>query len=113
MFAATVASRVISQGQLQAQGCTPFDCIGRVVNINGAGLGLVAQPCPTLCNPMTVARQAPLSMGFSRKEYWTGLSCPSPGGLPDPGIKPRSPALQADFLPSEPQGKPNVNGGSL
>ena len=52
MFAATVTSRVISQGQLQAQSCTPFDCIGRVVNINGAGLGLVTQSCPTLCNPM-------------------------------------------------------------
>ena len=46
--------------------------------------------------PWTVACQAPLSMGFSRQEYWSGLSCPSPGDLPDPGIEPASPAWQAD-----------------
>ena len=45
-------------------------------------------------------------MGISRQEYWSGLPFPSPGDLPDPGIKPRSPALQADTLPSEPPGKP-------
>ena len=45
-------------------------------------------------------------MGFSRQECWSGLPFPSPGDLPDPGIEPRSPALQADVLPSEPQGKP-------
>ena len=56
--------------------------------------------------PWTVARQAPLSMGFSRQEYWSGLPCPPPGGLPNPGSKPRSPALQVDSLPSEPPGKP-------
>ena len=54
----------------------------------------------------TVACQAPLSMGFSRQEYWSGLPFPSPGDLPDPGIEPRSPALQADALTSEPRGKP-------
>ena len=48
--------------------------------------------------PWTVALQAPPSMGFSRQEYWSGLPFPSPGGLPDPGIEPRSPALQADAL---------------
>ena len=53
----------------------------------------------------TVARQAPLSMGFSRQEYWSGLPFPSPGDLPNPGIKPGSPALQADALSSEPPGK--------
>ena len=53
----------------------------------------------------TVAYQAPLSMGFSRQEYRSGLLFPSPGDLPDPGIKPRSPALRADILPSEPPGK--------
>ena len=52
--------------------------------------------------PWTVAQQAPLSMGFSRQEYWSGLPFPSPGDLPDPGIEPRSPALQADALTSEP-----------
>ena len=56
--------------------------------------------------PWTVAHQAPPSMGFSRQEYWSGLPFPSPGDLPDPGIEPRSPALQADALTSEPPGKP-------
>ena len=56
--------------------------------------------------PWTLAHQAPLFMGFSRQEYWTGLLFPSPGYLPDPGIEPRSPALQADALTSEPPGKP-------
>ena len=55
--------------------------------------------------PWTVAHQAPPSMGFSRQEYWSGLPFPSPGDLSDPGIKPRSPALQADALTSEPPGK--------
>ena len=49
---------------------------------------------------------APLFMGFSRQEYWSGLPFPSPGDLTDPGIEPGSPALQADSLPSEPPGKP-------
>ena len=57
--------------------------------------------------PWTVACQAPLSMGFSRQEYWSGLPFPSPGDLPDAGIEPRSPALQAEALPSEPPGKPS------
>ena len=55
----------------------------------------------------TVAYQAPPSMGFSRQEYWSGLPFPSPGDLPNPGIKPGSPALQADALTSELPGKPN------
>ena len=55
----------------------------------------------------TVAHQLPLSMGFSRQEYWSGLPFPSPGDLPDPVIKLWSPALQADSLPSEPTGKPS------
>ena len=54
--------------------------------------------------PWTVARQAPLSMGFSRQDYWSGLPFPSPGNLPNPGIEFRSPTLQADSLLSEPQG---------
>ena len=56
--------------------------------------------------PWTVARQAPLSMGFSRQEYWSGLPFPSPEDLPNPEIESRSPALQADALSSEPPGKP-------
>ena len=56
--------------------------------------------------PWTVARQAPLSVGFSRQEYWSWLPFPSPGDLPDTGIKPRSPTLQAESLPFEPLGAP-------
>ena len=59
--------------------------------------------------PWTVARQAPLSRGFSRQEYWSGSPFPSPGDVPDSVIEPRSPALQADALPSEPPGKPKLH----
>ena len=59
----------------------------------------------------TVARQAPLSMGCSRQEYWSGLSCPPPGHLPCPEIKPMSPALRADPLPLSNQGSPRLKGG--
>ena len=58
--------------------------------------------CPTLCDLWTVVCHTPLSMGFSRQEYWSGLPCPPPGDLPDPGIEPSfppSPALQVDSLP--------------
>ena len=64
------------------------------------GGGLDAQSCPTLATPWTAACQAPLSMGFSRQEYWGGLPFPFPEDLPDPGVEPRSPALQADSLPT-------------
>ena len=71
----------------------------------------VRQSRPTLrlrggFTPWTVAPQAPLSMGFSRKGYWSGLPFPSPGDPPNLGIEPGSPVLQADALPSEPLGKP-------
>ena len=66
---------------------------------------LVAQSCLTLCDPMDCS-QAPLSMEFSKQEYWSGLPFLSPGDLPNPGIEPGSPALQAESLPSEPLGKP-------
>ena len=56
----------------------------------------------------TVARQAPLSIAFSRQEHWSGLLCPSPGDLPNPGIKPRLPVLHADSLPPEIPGKPHM-----
>ena len=59
--------------------------------------GLVTQTC-LFVTPRAVARQAPLSMEFSKQEYWSGLLLPSPGDLPDPGIKQGSPALQADSL---------------
>ena len=71
----------------------------------------VTQSCPTLCDstPWTVALQAPLYMGFSRQEYWSGLPFPTPGDLPDPGIKPMSlvsPALAGGFFTTVPLGKP-------
>ena len=71
----------------------------------GAG-GLVTKSCPTLAIPWNVARQALPSMGFLRQEYWSGLPFPSAGDLPDPEIKPGSPALQAVSSPSELQKKP-------
>ena len=60
--------------------------------------------------PWTVAHQAPLSVGFPRQEYRSGLPCPPPGDLPDPGIEPAATASQADSLPTEPPGKPFSNG---
>ena len=76
------------------------------MNIQHGGVGLVAKLCLTLVTPMTVACPTPLSMGFSRQEYLRGLPFPSPGDLPDPGIEPGSPALQADSLLTELRGKP-------
>ena len=73
---------------------------------------LVAKSCLTLfATPWTVACQAPPSMGFSRQDYWSGLPFPSPGDLPDPGIKPASlvsPTLKERFSPPEPPGKLRV-----
>ena len=63
--------------------------------------------------PWTRARQAPLPMGFSRQDYCSEWPFPSPGDLPDPGIKPKSPALQADASPSEPPGKLTVGKGYI
>ena len=71
--------------------------------------GLVAKLCLTLATPWTVARQTPLSIGFSRQEYWSVLPFPSPGNLPDPGIKAMCPAalaLAESFFTTEPPGKP-------
>ena len=68
--------------------------------------GLVPKSCLTFATPWSVAHQAPLSLEFSRQEYWSGLPFPFPGDLPDPGIEPGSPALEAEALTSEPPGKP-------
>ena len=76
-------------------------------DVQFGGGGLVAKSYLTLATPWTVAFQNPLSMGFSRQEYLSGLPFPSPGDLPNSGIKPRSPALQADSLSTEPPGKPS------
>ena len=65
----------------------------------------VTESCLTLWDPMDCS-QAPLSMGFSRYEYCSGLPCPPPGNLPDPEIEPRSPALQVDSLPWKPHESP-------
>ena len=65
----------------------------------------VAQSCPTLCDPMVcdpMALQTPLSLGFSRQEYWSGWPFPSPGGLSDAGIEPTSPALAGRFFTTKP-----------
>ena len=68
---------------------------------------LVAQLCPTLCNPMDYSLPSSSVHGDSPgKEYWSGLPYPLPGDLPNPRVEPRSPALQADSLPTEPQGSP-------
>ena len=75
-----------------------------------------AQSCPTLCDPMDCSHQAPLSMGFFRQEYWSGLPFPPPGDLPDPGIKPVSrvsPALAGGFLPAKSLGSPILRGGGM
>ena len=65
----------------------------------------VTQSYPTLCNSKYYSQPGSSSMEFSRQEYWSGLPCPPPGDLPNPGIKLQSPALQADSLPTEPLGK--------
>ena len=70
---------------------------------------LVSQWCPILLDPMDCSSPGtvtPLSMEFSRQEYWSGLPCPSPGDLPDLGIEPGSPSLQANSLMSESPGRP-------
>ena len=72
-------------------------------NLYGGGGSLVTKLCPT---PGTVAPQAPLSVTFLRQEYLSGLSFLSPRDPPNPGIKPRFPALQVVSLPTEPPGKP-------
>ena len=81
--------------------------LGLTILYTGGGGGIVTKSCQTLATPWTVACQAPLSVGFSRQAYWSGLPFPSPGDLPNPGIGPSSPALWADSLPTEPQGKPS------
>ena len=80
---------------MSKMGQSPAFVMSRLQNV----CVLVTQSGPTLCD--SVAHQAPLSMGFSRQEYWSGLPFPSPGDLPNAGIKSRSPALQAESLPSE------------
>ena len=70
------------------------------------------QPFPAAFDPMDCS-QGPLSMGISRQEHWNGLPCPPPGDLPNPGIKPASPALQANSLPMNHQGSPEKDSAPL
>ena len=73
-------------------------------------LCLVTQSCPTLCNAMDCSLQAPLSMEFSRQEYWSGLPFPSPGDLPESGMELEYPALAGGFFIPELPGKPKLTG---
>ena len=85
--------------QLEVNNKSILEEVGKLVVSTiecGDGAGLVARSRPTLAIPWTVACQAPLSMRFSRQEYWSGLPFPSSGVLPNPGIEPQSPALQTD-----------------
>ena len=77
----------------------------RILQVSQQGVCYSLSAVRLFATPWTIAHQAPLSMVFPRPEYWSGLPFPSPGDLPDPGIEPRSPALQADSLPSEPPEK--------
>ena len=79
--------------------------------VNTAAAAESLSRVPLFATPWTVARQAPLSMGILQTVdcYWSGLPCPPPGDLPNPGIEPRSPTLQADSLSAELPGKPRVN----
>ena len=119
-----VGCYALLQGIFPAQGSNPdlphcrwilywLNHQGSPLGVFCAVLCLVTQSCPTLCDPMDCKPARLLCpWGFSRQEYWSGLPCPPPGELPNPGIKPRSPALQADSLPSEPQRKPKNTGMS-
>ena len=111
-----VGSHSLLLGIFQTQGSNLGLLIaGRFFIIWATKEALVNHCCAVLSRlqlsaaPRILAHQAPLSVGFSRQEYWSGLLCPSPGNLPNPGIKPRSPAFQADSLPTEPPGKPCGN----
>ena len=76
-------------------------------------LCLAAQPCPLFTTPWSVTHRAPLSVGFSRQDYWSGLPCPPPGDLPHPVTESRSPTWQADSLPAEAPGKAGFAHGSI
>ena len=86
-----IAKEKYSQGLIPTQTSINMSKVCKAVMVCKP---VVARSCPTLCNPMNCTRQAPLSTGFSRQEYWSGLSFPPPGDLPDPGTKPASPAFR-------------------
>ena len=86
--------------------CTPRPNLPVTPGVQRPSESEVAQSCPTLCNPMDYSPPGSSIYGILQEEYWSGLPIPSPGDLPDPGIEPKSPTLQADALTSEPPGKP-------
>ena len=103
-------SKSLIQFSIDGLGCVPSLLFGLRSNY-----GMVKErkvksfsPVQLFMTPWTVAYQAPLSMEFSRQEYWSGLPFPSPDDLPDPGIEPRYHTLQANALPSKPPGKQNT-----
>ena len=84
-------------------------CLGagpKQINMYFFVVVLLLSHVPLFATLWTVAHQVPLSMGFLRQEYWSGLPFPSPGDLPNPGIKPLSSALAGGFFAAEPPGKP-------
>ena len=89
--------------------CLPFSVDLSHLGVPALRACILAQSCPTLCDPLeTVAHQAPLSMGFSRQEYYSGFSCPPSGGLPDRGMEPASlasPPLTGGFFTTAPPGE--------
>ena len=85
-----------------------FLCVDRYIDVCMLSSSSLVRLFAT---PWTVAHQPPLSMGFFRQEYWTGLPCPPPGDFPGPGIEPASPALKADSLLLSHQGSPNKSRG--
>ena len=99
LFLPSLRAMVRRVAKTQTYWATSHACMHR-------GGDLVAKSRLTLATPWTIAHQARLSMGFPRQEHWSRLPFPSPGDLPDPGIKPGSPALQEDSLWTEPPGKP-------
>ena len=92
---------IMIKGSIQEEDITTVNIYTPKVKVKVKSLSCVL----LFVTSWTVAYQASVSMEFSRQEYWSGLPFPSPGDLPDPGIEPRSPALEADALTSEPPGK--------
>ena len=88
----------------------PVKCTGEGCHCLLPCGGLATKKCLTLATTWTVASQVPMSMGFSRQEYQSGLPFPFPGDLPDPGIEPMSLALAGEFFTTKPPGKPLKNG---
>ena len=96
---------LVSQKSVTQNLASSFTCFFRVVFIPISCV-CVCSVVPDSATPWTVAHQLPLSMGFPKQEYWSGLPFPSLGDLPDPGIEPRSLALVGRFFTTEPPGKP-------